>query len=121
MSSQLPSQHPSTLSQHPVALAQAFCRGGDDDVQLAAQATYTYNHSFRQPNHFSTSPAPPPRTTANMTSTIGIPIKLLNEAQGHIVTLELDNGTTYRGKLIEGAPLRLPPFAVLQTALLTCL
>lgn len=37
-----------------------------------------------------------------MTSTIGIPIKLLNEAQGHIVTLELDSGTTYRGKLIEG-------------------
>ena len=41
-----------------------------------------------------------------MTSTIGIPIKLLNEAQGHIVTLELDLGTTYRGKLIEGAPCR---------------
>lgn len=39
-----------------------------------------------------------------MTSTIGIPIKLLNEAQGHIVTLEIDSGTTYRGKLIEGAP-----------------
>lgn len=38
-----------------------------------------------------------------MTSTIGIPIKLLNEAQGHIVTLEIDSGTTYRGKLIEGA------------------
>lgn len=37
-----------------------------------------------------------------MTSTIGIPIKLLNEAQGHIITLELDSGTTYRGKLIEG-------------------
>ncbi|KAG6357096.1 hypothetical protein INS49_014973 [Diaporthe citri] len=36
-----------------------------------------------------------------MTSTIGIPIKLLNEAQGHIITLELDSGTTYRGKLIE--------------------
>lgn len=41
-----------------------------------------------------------------MTSTIGIPIKLLNEAQGHIVTLEIDSGTTYRGKLIEGAPCR---------------
>lgn len=43
-----------------------------------------------------------------MTSTIGIPIKLLNEAQGHIITLELDSGTTYRGKLIEGS-LPLPP------------
>ena len=60
-----------------------------------------------------------------MTSTIGIPIKLLNEAevrlptlpqetlqkppadtprQGHIVTLEITSGTTYRGKLLEGKP-----------------
>lgn len=37
-----------------------------------------------------------------MTSTIGIPIKLLNEAQGHIVTLEITSGQTYRGKLLEG-------------------
>lgn len=49
-----------------------------------------------------------------MTSTIGIPIKLLNEAQGHIITLELDSGTTYRGKLIEG---RLPlPYPALVLA-----
>ncbi|KAK9448192.1 uncharacterized protein V1518DRAFT_419929 [Limtongia smithiae] len=34
---------------------------------------------------------------------IGIPIKLLNESQGHVVTLELTSGQTYRGKLIEGA------------------
>ncbi|CBX96627.1 predicted protein [Plenodomus lingam JN3] len=37
-----------------------------------------------------------------MTSTIGIPIKLLNEAAGHIVTLEITSGEVYRGKLIEG-------------------
>jgi small nuclear ribonucleoprotein D3 len=53
-----------------------------------------------------------------MTSTIGIPIKLLNEAavrvllyptlvaanrsQGHVVTLEISNGQVYRGKLLEG-------------------
>ncbi|KXT08970.1 hypothetical protein AC579_4031 [Pseudocercospora musae] len=36
-----------------------------------------------------------------MTSTIGIPIKLLNEATGHQVTVEIDSGQTYRGKLIE--------------------
>lgn len=36
-----------------------------------------------------------------MTSTIGIPIKLLNEAQGHVITLETTLGTTYRGKLLE--------------------
>jgi small nuclear ribonucleoprotein D3 len=32
---------------------------------------------------------------------IGIPIKLLHEAQGLLVTLELKSGQTYRGKLIE--------------------
>ena len=58
-----------------------------------------------------------------MTSTIGIPIKLLNEAQvsphfqesqllsvidkadvdqNHVVTLEITSGQVYRGKLIEG-------------------
>ncbi|ODQ80484.1 hypothetical protein BABINDRAFT_160764 [Babjeviella inositovora NRRL Y-12698] len=31
----------------------------------------------------------------------GIPVKLLNEAQGHIITLELTTGEVYRGKLIE--------------------
>eukprot|EP00051_Salpingoeca_urceolata_P027305 m.480880 g.480880 ORF g.480880 m.480880 type:complete len:131 (-) comp21983_c0_seq1:206-598(-) len=32
---------------------------------------------------------------------IGIPIKLLHEAEGHVVTVELKTGETYRGKLIE--------------------
>ncbi|KAL0478364.1 small nuclear ribonucleoprotein D3 [Acrasis kona] len=32
---------------------------------------------------------------------IGIPIKLLHEAQGHIVSLETKNGEVYRGQLIE--------------------
>ncbi|KAI9796861.1 MAG: hypothetical protein M1825_006498, partial [Sarcosagium campestre] len=36
-----------------------------------------------------------------MTSTIGIPIKLLNEAQGHVVTLEITSGQVYRGKLLD--------------------
>lgn len=30
-----------------------------------------------------------------------IPIKLLNESQGYEVTLELNNGDMYRGKLVE--------------------
>ncbi|KAI8143899.1 hypothetical protein BJV82DRAFT_609806 [Fennellomyces sp. T-0311] len=33
-------------------------------------------------------------------STIGVPIKLLHEAQGHIITLELKTGQLYRGKLL---------------------
>ncbi|PNY28895.1 Small nuclear ribonucleoprotein Sm D3 [Tolypocladium capitatum] len=37
-----------------------------------------------------------------MTSTIGVPIKLLHEAQGHIVTVEMTNGNAYRGKLLDG-------------------
>ncbi|KAK2608384.1 small nuclear ribonucleoprotein Sm D3 [Conoideocrella luteorostrata] len=57
-----------------------------------------------------------------MTSTIGIPIKLLNEAQGHIVTLEITSGQTYRGKLLDGAtisPSSPPP--VLEEPALTYL
>ncbi|KAG2235218.1 uncharacterized protein EV154DRAFT_454618 [Mucor mucedo] len=33
--------------------------------------------------------------------TIGVPIKLLHEAQGHIISLELKTGQLYRGKLLE--------------------
>lgn len=31
---------------------------------------------------------------------IGIPIQLLHEAEGHVVSVELETGFTYRGKLI---------------------
>ncbi|KID91957.1 small nuclear ribonucleoprotein Sm D3 [Metarhizium guizhouense ARSEF 977] len=51
-----------------------------------------------------------------MTSTIGIPIKLLNEAQGHIVTLEITSGQTYRGKLLDGTP----PLGPLPRNIRTC-
>ena len=32
---------------------------------------------------------------------IGIPIKLLHEAENHVITLELKNGELYRGYLME--------------------
>ncbi|KAI9220122.1 hypothetical protein BC828DRAFT_406090 [Blastocladiella britannica] len=32
---------------------------------------------------------------------IGVPVKLLHEAIGHIITVELKTGDTYRGKLFE--------------------
>ena len=72
------------------------------------------------------STLPPSETVFTMTSTIGIPIKLLNEAQvslddvgrslslqicagtladiyqGHVITLEITSGQVYRGKLLEG-------------------
>eukprot|EP01097_Dermamoeba_algensis_P002591 TRINITY_DN2031_c0_g1_i1.p1 TRINITY_DN2031_c0_g1~~TRINITY_DN2031_c0_g1_i1.p1 ORF type:complete len:123 (-),score=19.17 TRINITY_DN2031_c0_g1_i1:249-617(-) len=32
---------------------------------------------------------------------IGVPIKVLHEAEGHIVTIELKTGEVYRGKLSE--------------------
>ena len=32
---------------------------------------------------------------------IGIPIKLLHEAEGHVITLETSTGDIYRGKLLE--------------------
>lgn len=32
---------------------------------------------------------------------VGIPIKLLHEAEGHIITVEMDSGEIYRGQMIE--------------------
>lgn len=35
-----------------------------------------------------------------------VPLKLLHEAEGHVVSIELKNGELYRGKLVEvSAPL----------------
>jgi small nuclear ribonucleoprotein (snRNP)-like protein len=36
-----------------------------------------------------------------MSRSLGIPVKLLHEAAGHIVTVELKTGELYRGSLIE--------------------
>lgn len=33
---------------------------------------------------------------------LGVPIKLLHESLGHIITVELKTGQLYRGKLAEG-------------------
>lgn len=34
-------------------------------------------------------------------STVGIPVKLLHEAVGHVVTVELKGGATYRGRIFD--------------------
>lgn len=36
---------------------------------------------------------------------LGVPVKLLHESLGHIITVELKTGQLYRGKLAEGASL----------------
>lgn len=41
------------------------------------------------------------------TSGLGVPVKLLHESLGHIITVELKTGQLYRGKLAEGAFLLL--------------
>ena len=33
---------------------------------------------------------------------LGVPVKLLHESVGHVVTVELKTGQLYRGSLIEG-------------------
>ena len=37
-----------------------------------------------------------------MSAGLGIPVKLLHESLGHVVTVELKTGQLYRGKLAEG-------------------
>jgi small nuclear ribonucleoprotein D3 len=65
---------------------------------------------YRSPATFSSNPKlrpsspkkPHAEPSTNQTmATIGIPIKLLHESQGHVVTVELTNGQVYRGKLLE--------------------
>ena len=43
---------------------------------------------------------------------LGVPVKLLHESLGHIITVELKTGQLYRGKLAEGLAisLRSPTF-----------
>jgi small nuclear ribonucleoprotein D3 len=36
-----------------------------------------------------------------MSRSLGIPVKLLHEASGHVVTVELKSGELYRGNMIE--------------------
>ena len=36
-----------------------------------------------------------------MSRSLGIPVKLLHEAAGHVVTVELKSGELYRGSMIE--------------------
>ena len=36
-----------------------------------------------------------------MPASIGVPIKLLHESEGHIVTIELKNGEVYRGLMVD--------------------
>ncbi|KEI40730.1 uncharacterized protein L969DRAFT_33526, partial [Mixia osmundae IAM 14324] len=36
-----------------------------------------------------------------MSASIGIPCKLLHESVGHVITIELKTGQTYRGKLLD--------------------
>jgi small nuclear ribonucleoprotein D3 len=38
-----------------------------------------------------------------MSAGLGVPVKLLHESLGHVVTVELKTGQLYRGKLAEGA------------------
>lgn len=58
-------------------------------------------HNTSQTTHAYVSPQPISHTLSHTsTMTIGIPVKLLHEAEGHIVSLELLSGSTYRGKMI---------------------
>jgi len=39
--------------------------------------------------------------TTRAAELVGVPITLLHEGEGHVVTVELKNGETYRGLLTE--------------------
>ena len=37
----------------------------------------------------------------NMPQSIGVPVKLLHESEGHIVTIEMTNGEVFRGLMVD--------------------
>jgi small nuclear ribonucleoprotein (snRNP)-like protein len=41
---------------------------------------------------------------------LGIPIRLIHESLGHIITVETKGGVSYRGQLYDGAFIPLFPF-----------
>lgn len=41
-------------------------------------------------------------------SGLGVPVKLLHESLGHVITVELKTGQLYRGKLAEGTHPKTP-------------
>ena len=69
---------------HTKIVSSAILGGGDTHVTFA-------------PKHIANICAP----REKIAMSIGIPIKLLHEAEGHIVTLETTTGEIYRGKLME--------------------
>jgi small nuclear ribonucleoprotein D3 len=44
-----------------------------------------------------------------MSAGLGVPVKLLHESLGHVVTVELKTGQLYRGKLAEGRSSLISP------------
>lgn len=57
--------------------------------------------------------------TAFSMSSLGVPVKLLHESLGHMITVELKTGQLYRGKLAEGRLFLiglLPPKLLISTA-----
>lgn len=58
-------------------------------------------------------------STIIMSAGLGVPVKLLHESLGHVITVELKTGQLYRGKLAEGSCALLPlRFVVAETIFL---
>ena len=62
------------------------------DPTIALTTTLLLTHSLPQISHYF---------LIMSAKILGVPIKLLHEAEGHVVTVELKNGETYRGLLDE--------------------
>lgn len=70
------------------------------DARQACGGCERATQSPTRPSPFA--PTSVDSTATAMASSLGIPVKLLHESYGHIITAELKTGALYRGKLIEG-------------------
>ncbi|CAH8614741.1 unnamed protein product [Dicrocoelium dendriticum] len=69
------------------------------DGQIKSGVQEQWWTSFVLGNVISLSPFLPNASTPIMS--VGIPIKVLHDAEGHVTTVETRDGETFRGKLIE--------------------
>lgn len=68
-------------------------------VRSQDRVTYNFDLKSVEQTHANTTLS----TSSSMTTAgLGVPVKLLHESLGHIVTVELKTGQLYRGKLAEG-------------------
>ncbi|KAL6469785.1 hypothetical protein MHYP_G00209040 [Metynnis hypsauchen] len=85
----------------PVALVKGAVRKSPEVRRCISAALWERENAARTHAASKRAQRLQPRINKDITMSIGVPIKVLHEAEGHIVTCETNTGEVYRGKLVE--------------------